>query len=1036
MARSTDSTKILRFPCNRGMHQEFGANAAPPGTFYTVTNSRLDADGAIIKRPGMTGVAATVPASTPAIVGDGSAYALEKPRFLSSVGDVEIVGSTNGDVFARNDISGAFIFQGRGGTALPVKKRLGDMASAATPGPYAGVQPGIAVNSTGYVMFVTRVNAPSVPGIMRVFIETPEGLRILNYRHGTAASAPPKAFAVGATFYVIWQLNAEIKLSTVDLTTGMDAGTTVATLNASTDYWDVTAYDSTNWFLVFQSGVATIRIDKFAGTTSAANATFAVTGSPPLSIWANSTTEKVWVGYYNDPTVSGDVRYRVRAASDLTEVLAETTIVSAADIYGPPLFGAYYDADNPTQAVASLYVYREVNSAGTAVRATNVGVAYSNGTAATTPVPTYHCNPISKPDNYNRVWVQQCPPSSESAAFGQSRAMLLRFNQLTAGTAVFPIIELSSPPVPWLGTTKGPDGGQGRFHATARSTTKSYFAFPLAIANLADDPIVDVTVYEYTVGDQEQHADAEPAGLTTVFAGGPTEAFGRAGLATSALHGGLNEIGFAHRPTVISVTAAGGGTEIAAGTYSYKAALEWVDMNSRRHRSEPSLPVSVTTTGAGRVTVVVSGISISQRLETSNWSAITVVLYRTVDGGTTYYRVIQATNAGSSTSFTDVATDATISDNEILYTDGGVLPNRLAPTCRFWAESEERLWAGGLWDPFIIECSKVAIPGEPWQFTNDPTHQVVLAAPCTGLAYMDGSVVAFTKNEIYLVSGDGPNDQGIGPFPPPRKTAQGVGCVDYRSIVETNIGVFFQSKRGIELLPRGFGPVVWVGKSVKDVLQVDGLTDCLGAIALLGSEHNLVRFMMKTPASSGSTTVLTYDIDRGEWFKDTVTQEMGAIGAWTSGSVFASSTLSSALTAPFWLEDGAQPGDGSTNAFVVQTITMARIYPFPGGACGWGCFNKVQFALEPRGSQQTLTPTIRVDENSSQTPTAWTVTSGVTVAHREILPVVRQGASITISAVDAAVNIANKGFRWIDIAIEIDTDGGLYLVSANNNERA
>jgi len=1018
-----------------GMHQEFGEHSAPPGTLYSVTNSRLDTDGALIKRPGMSGITANVTGGGAQVKGNGSTYVAEKPRFLTTVGDTPTIGIGNGDVFARNSVTGDFVFSGRCSTAQPVKKRKGDVGgSYTTSNSYRGHQPGIAVNSSGYVL--TCALGSTAAGVGRLMVETPDGTRIWAQRDiGAGNIEKIQCLAVGSTFYVIYQLAAEVYAVAVSVTANLGAATLVGTLPSSAHYWDTSAYDGTHWFLAFQSAAGTMRVDKFAGTTSAANATFAVTGTCPVSIYASAAQAKVWVGYYNDPTVTGNVRFRVRATSDLTEVAAETTIVSAANIYGPPLFGDRYVASEPTQITKATFVYRVVNTTGTQLRAMGHGIAASSGSVAAGPTLTYSCIPISKPDNYNRVWVQHCPPGGESAALGQGRALLLR---ISAATGANPVIELASPLGPWLGVD-GPEFSQNRFHAIARNSTKSYWAFPQVVANLTGTPLVGIAAYEYTASDQEPQVDTEKLDTTTVIAGGLCEAFGFVDSPITASAAGVKEIGFAHRPTIISLTQTT-GTGIAAGTYSYRAVYEWADMDGRRHRSAPSLPVSITLTAEDDVTLVVSAIHMTSMIASSTANDVAIRVYRTQNNGVSYQRLNiggSGTTGAGVTSILDQESDASISDNEFLYTDGGVLDNVLAPSCRFLAKSEDRVWCGGLWDASIVECSKVLVPGEPVQFTGDASHQVVLPGACTGLAYMDGNVVAFTANEIYLISGDGPNDQGIGSFPPPRKMAQGVGCIDARSVIETNNGTMFLSRRGFELLPRGFGPAQYVGKNVRGVVEDYNGARCFGAGVFMGERQHLARFLAAGEGDTNTNDILTYDLDRGEWFHDVVTLDVSTIGVWPLGFVIARDTMNSSETHPIWYDDGNQTGDGGSDAYVSQTIQTATIYPFPGGAGGWGSFKKVQIVMAPwdGGGSQTVSASIEVDENTAQTPSAWTVANTGGVAWREALVRIRQGSGLAVTLTDAAVSVATEGVKFLGIVLEIDPIGGIHIVNSNNDER-
>ena len=51
-----------------------------------------------------------------------------------------------------------------------------------------------------------------------------------------------------------------------------------------------------------------------------------------------------------------------------------------------------------------------------------------------------------------------------------------------------------------------------------------------------------------------------------------------------------------------------------------------------------------------------------------------------------------------------------------------------------------------------------------------------LGGPITGLGLMDGNLIIFKKTAIFIMNGDGTNDQGGGnPFPDPQLISQSVG---------------------------------------------------------------------------------------------------------------------------------------------------------------------------------------------------------------------------------------------------------------------
>jgi len=1038
-----------------GMHQEFGKHSAPPGTIYSATNSRLDADGVLVKRGGHVALAATTnkPASI-VIAGNGVTNYIEATAFLSAIGSTPCVGTTAGTVFCM--VNSIWHYQGRCSSCKPLRKRSGFAGTTPSSNCFSEHHSAQAVNSQGYICFAA-INDSEV---IFITIESPDGTLLVR-THSSGSRV--QVLAVGTTFYVVSQSTTTLTAQPLtpngtDITFGSSA--TVGTLTSSSAHWDTSSYDGTNWFIIYQSAATVVTVQKMTGTTASTTVVFgdgsdgtvvAIAGTVPVSIFADSTTTHIWVGWYNNPTVTGAVQYRVYTAA-LAINLPVATIATAVNVYGPPLFGRYRDATpgNGGVTTVAFVIFRYVEAAGNLTRGTNWVTANTAGTVSS-PSILWHVLPISKPDNYNRFWAFT---DNGNDNFTSQRAALLRVSTGTA-TIEHPVIELVSPPMPGVLGAAGPSATSAYFHAIATGSSSSFFSFPFILNTIgtASPPelLARIEAYEYTTSEQSQHVDIGTFGTFLATAGQPTEFPGlpssQRTSSTVHINGGGSETGFLHPPIIIS--AANGG---AAGTasHSWRAHYEWVDSRGRRHRSAPSAPISLSTVNATiDVDLEIASIELSQRsalFDVANGTGPAIVLSRTLNGGTTYHRVKTVLGAGQSGGFvdiTDTVLDIDAADEEILYTDGGVLQNDIAPACQFMTFSEDRLWLGGLWDPRVIQCSKLIIPEEPFQFTDHASFQVILPSDCTGLAYMDGQVVAFADDEIFAFGGTGPNDQGIGEFSSPRRLAQGIGCIDSRSIIETNIGVLFQSKRGIELLPRGFGPVSWVGKAVKDVFQVDGLTEVLGAAVYTGT-NNTAHFLVKAPGDASTTIALVYDIERNEWTKDILFQECLAVGTWPDGPVYAAASFSSSsFPNPFLYENASQTGDGAVGStdYVSQEIIFCRIYPF-GSAIGWGSINKATMVLESRDTTAaSVTISVQTDQAAVQAPaTSWAVTPSATGDQfwREYqIPNNRQCSGITVTLSDSqSPSVSGSGFKFLGLGIEVNSDGaGIRIANANNDER-
>jgi hypothetical protein len=109
------------------------------------------------------------------------------------------------------------------------------------------------------------------------------------------------------------------------------------------------------------------------------------------------------------------------------------------------------------------------------------------------------------------------------------------------------------------------------------------------------------------------------------------------------------------------------------------------------------------------------------------------------------------------------------------------------------------------------------VPGEQVLWKDDPAFKVTLPAPCTAIGELDGYAVLFTESSVHMVLGAGPDDTGSGLFEV-RPVPTDFGAVTHHTHT-VDQGCLYQSARGIELLPRGFGAPLYVGAPVEDTLD-------------------------------------------------------------------------------------------------------------------------------------------------------------------------------------------------------------------------
>lgn len=331
------------------------------------------------------------------------------------------------------------------------------------------------------------------------------------------------------------------------------------------------------------------------------------------------------------------------------------------------------------------------------------------------------------------------------------------------------------------------------------------------------------------------------------------------------------ELGFLVRPN--KPTTATGGTGITAATgWLYLAVYEHVDAAGYVHTSGTSDPSASTGAVANKtVTVTVSNLFLTSRYDASNTATKTrIALYRTSDGGSTYYRhsdQVNVTSAATQT-FTDATADATLVTKATLYRQPGTVGtalDRRAPPAFLAITFYAGMLVGVADDGFTLWHSGQQVVGEGAWF--NPVFQLPIAedGTITAIATQDGTLFVFKRGAIYAVQGDAPADNGsAGGLGAPRRLAVDVGCIDPRSVVVTSLGIFFQSSRGLELLTRSQS-VEWIGEPVQDTTAAYPICTA----ATLDAAQNLVVFELATTETanqvSGTGRSVVFDLTLKLW---------------------------------------------------------------------------------------------------------------------------------------------------------------------------
>lgn len=319
------------------------------------------------------------------------------------------------------------------------------------------------------------------------------------------------------------------------------------------------------------------------------------------------------------------------------------------------------------------------------------------------------------------------------------------------------------------------------------------------------------------------------------------------------------EFGFPYYPE--NITAFAGalpnqGDLQAGATYEFIATYQRRDNAGNVHRSGRSVPVQIVTLPindstyaySAQIAIPTMGFSLGQHgVSAFNSTAsvqipCTIQLFRTTANEGFFYNVLGTPAGvyqndlwspyvfavtGSTPPQIPYVNDDQISQNPALYgdgsdgvTQGSILDNLTPPSFQGMITHKNR-WFGI--DGSNIWYTKAYTSGEGLAFNELMAFSVDDGSfPVTALASMDERLIIFKRDRIFYLVGDGPADNGSNnDFQPPQRIVSAVGAVDWRSVVVSPLGVWFNSDDGLYLLTRKL-EVQPAGKFVEDVLAANG----------------------------------------------------------------------------------------------------------------------------------------------------------------------------------------------------------------------
>lgn len=779
---------------------------------------------------------------------------------------------------------------------------------------YPALAAGVAIaNGWRVYCWIEDDNGSGATGNLWSALYTSDG--VLVWRQvldATATADLPRVFSCGNYAYVVWATGAAspftLKIQRLDCSsssvppTAWDTAVTVSTNLGGGAGPDARIFDAcsdgTQLFIVYYTAGGNVTWERWSTVPAMTHSgTAAIVNAAHVAVYSDGTYVVIGVSNTSPATV-----VYMKAAADLSAVLGATTIlarqarcITFQSVSSTNFIYAIGESGRASGAMSGLY-------------STSTGTINIAGTVTANFGEFYHWIPVSKLIKYNsKFYVALLHPAPVAE---QQAAVYL--HEIKAESAP-PSTEFALRPVCALlsGGLANPSY-RGQFAANSLAVTSTAGEYRFAVAEYFQftsqnrlSGSIGVTDFLISFVDAQNLPCVEFA-----------EQLHTTGGITGAYDGQIwAENGYAYAPTstwMVVSSAAG------ANAWNYVATYAWLDASGRLHESAPSLPVSTTGTNPVTITVPCLTSTYKQPVEynTAPNRPVAVRVYRTLNGGTTYYYVGDAVNTttGAGVTVTDNSSDSAIDDNPVLYTQGNVLETSQLIAGKAICAWDDRLWVS---DGHVARCTKRATTDRHPHFVNSDTHVVAThdAADIVALAVMDDAMAMLKNGSIYVESGSGPGETGVPIYPEPRQVATEAGCSEARSVVLTGAGLTYQSPRGLYLLPRGFGAPVWLGARARDHLA--SFPTITAAVVV--PEKNWALFATSNSAGSASR-VLCWDVARNEF---TTWSGLSSNAHITSMCAVSGAIFFCEDTPVIWVSDSTQYNSGES--FITSTLETTKM---------------------------------------------------------------------------------------------------------------
>lgn len=357
----------------------------------------------------------------------------------------------------------------------------------------------------------------------------------------------------------------------------------------------------------------------------------------------------------------------------------------------------------------------------------------------------------------------------------------------------------------------------------------------------------------------------------------------------------LTEVSFHCFPYFFEATEGLLSGLIEDGTYSYKVTPRWDNGVGEIDRGTTATTGVITIGGGTPSNTTLGDLSpIHTTHKTS--SAIAIEVWRTLANPTDdspYFLVTSKdssdttgancyvandTSLGDLADFVDELADEDLQSNETNPENGGTLENLAPPPATIVLAGADRLLLAGIaGSPYTIRYSKLRGAGEVAAFHEALSVDVPpTGGPIQALAFLNETLIALCDTAIWALPGDGFDNLGGGTnYGPARLLSTDIGVTDHDSVVVTDKGVIFKSRKGWYMLNRGWA-LDYIGGGVSDYDSETVL-----AASVVESQHQ-IRFLT-------SSRLLVFDTLVSQWDEDTISSGLHAC-IWNGAHAYLTST--------------------------------------------------------------------------------------------------------------------------------------------------